>query len=168
MLARDPDAGLRAMVFQHERVMLQQDALLLGKGGFLGADAVHQMRAMNREEDMQLLYFGGVRSGTDSAKLLGLGANTVILGTSFAFALGGHVEEGKRFAFYADLSPDERKDRAGAFIKALGAEASIMARCTGKTDVHNLEPEDLRAISIVTAKAAGVPLAGTHHHLAAE
>ena len=130
-------------------------------------DAVHIMRDMNREEELELLYFGGVRSGTDSAKLLGLGANAVVLGASYAFALGGHAE-GKRFHFYADLNAAERAERAGAFLKALSAEASIMARCTGKTDVHNLEPEDLRAITIVTAKAAGIPLAGTHHRLAAE
>jgi hypothetical protein len=36
-----------------------------------------------------------------------------------------------------------------------------MARCTGKTDVHNLEPEDLRSITLPTAHATGVPLAGT-------
>jgi NADPH-dependent glutamate synthase beta subunit-like oxidoreductase len=130
-------------------------------------DAVHLMRAMNREEDLELLYFGGVRSGTDSAKLLGLGANAVVLGTALAFALNGQAEGG-RFQFFADLTAEERKERAGAFIKALGAEASIMARCTGKTDVHNLEPEDLRSITIVTARAAGIPLAGTHHKLAAE
>ena len=127
-------------------------------------DAVHIMREMNREEDMDLLYFGGVRSGTDTAKLLGLGANAAVLGVSCAFAMGGHAEFDK-FSFYADLSAEERNERVAAFIKALGAEASIMARCTGKTDVHNLEPEDLRAITIVTAKAAGIPLAGTHHLL---
>jgi hypothetical protein len=41
-----------------------------------------------------------------------------------------------------------------------------MPRCTGKTDIHNLEPEDLRAISVATAKAAGVPLAGHNPRLA--
>ena len=35
-----------------------------------------------------------------------------------------------------------------------------MPRCTGKTDIHNLEPEDLRAISVATAEATGMPLAG--------
>ena len=30
-----------------------------------------------------------------------------------------------------------------------------MPRCTGKTDIHNLEPEDLRAISVVTAQVTG-------------
>jgi len=130
-------------------------------------DAIRIMRDMNREEDMDVLYFGGVRSGTDTAKLLSLGANAVVLGVSCAFALGGHVEF-DRFAFYADLTADERNERAAAFIKALGAEASIMARCTGKTDVHNLEPEDLRSITIATAKAAGIPLAGTHHLLSEE
>ena len=43
-----------------------------------------------------------------------------------------------------------------------------MPRCTGKTDIHNLEPEDLRAISVVTAQAAGIPLAGFNPKLAAQ
>ena len=34
------------------------------------------------------------------------------------------------------------------------------ARCTGKTDVRNIEPEDLRAITLASARAFGVPLAG--------
>jgi hypothetical protein len=42
-----------------------------------------------------------------------------------------------------------------------------MARCTGKTDVHNLEPEDLRSITLATAKATGVPLAGARRGAAA-
>lgn len=41
-----------------------------------------------------------------------------------------------------------------------------MPRCTGKTDIANLEPEDLRAISIATAKATGIPLAGFNPRLA--
>jgi len=40
-----------------------------------------------------------------------------------------------------------------------------MARCTGKTDVHNLEPEDLRSVTIATARAARIPLAGTNRVL---
>jgi hypothetical protein len=35
-----------------------------------------------------------------------------------------------------------------------------MARCTGKTDVRNIEPEDLRAITLASSRAFGVPLAG--------
>jgi len=37
-----------------------------------------------------------------------------------------------------------------------------MARCTGKTNLHNIEPEDLRAITEATAAATGIPLVGTH------
>ena len=41
-----------------------------------------------------------------------------------------------------------------------------MPRCTGKTDIHNLEPEDLRAISVADGPAAGIPLAGFNPKLA--
>jgi hypothetical protein len=43
-----------------------------------------------------------------------------------------------------------------------------MARCTGKTDVHNLEPEDLRSITLPTAQATGIPLAGARRAVAAD
>ena len=45
-------------------------------------------------------------------------------------------------------------------IKASVGEASMMARCTGKTNLHNVEPEDLRAVTIATAAASGIPLVG--------
>ena len=80
-------------------------------------------------------------------------------GVSLALALGGRIEGGA-LAFYGDVEPAERDEQAELFLNALPAEASIMPRCTGKTDIHNLEPEDLRAISVVTAQATGIPLAG--------
>ncbi|MSP82294.1 MAG: glutamate synthase [Alphaproteobacteria bacterium] len=124
-------------------------------------DAVAIMRRMNREEDAALLFFGGARSGTDIAKLIALGANAVVVGAAMGFALGGHTEKAG-FKFYGDITSAERAERGALFLKALSSEASIMARCTGKTDVHNLEPEDLRAITLATARAVGVPIAGTH------
>jgi NADPH-dependent glutamate synthase beta subunit-like oxidoreductase len=129
-------------------------------------DAVAIMRELNREEDLQLLYFGGVRSGTDVAKLIGLGATAAVVGLSLALAVGGRIEGGS-LRFFGDASVDDREEAAELFLNALKAEASIMPRCTGKTDIHNLEPEDLRSISVVTAKAAGIPLAGFNPRLAA-
>jgi NADPH-dependent glutamate synthase beta subunit-like oxidoreductase len=129
-------------------------------------DAIRILRGLNREEDVELLYFGGARSGTDTAKLIGLGANAVVVGMSLALAVGGRIEGGT-LAFYGDISAEDRAEKAELFLNALRAEASIMPRCTGKTDIHNLEPEDLRAISVATASAAGIPLAGFNPKLAA-
>ena len=36
-----------------------------------------------------------------------------------------------------------------------------LARAAGKSDIHNLEPEDLVALTIEAAAMARVPLAGT-------
>lgn len=124
-------------------------------------DAIRILRDMNREEDIDLLYFGGVRSGTDTAKLIGLGCKAVVLGTAMGFALGGKVE-GNVMVFHSDYTNDDRKRCAVDFLRALSGEVSIIARCTGKTDIHNLEPEDLRSITNATARATGVPLAGTN------
>ena len=65
-------------------------------------DAIRILRELNREEDIELLYFGGVRSGTDAAKLIGLGANAVVVGMSLALAVGGRIEDGT-VAFYGDI-----------------------------------------------------------------
>jgi isopentenyl diphosphate isomerase/L-lactate dehydrogenase-like FMN-dependent dehydrogenase len=121
-------------------------------------EAIAILRGMNREEDIELIYFGGVRSGTDLAKLIGLGANAAVLSAAMAFALGGGVEAGT-IRFDGGRSADEHAEAASLLLKSLTGEASIMARCTGKTNVHNIEPEDLRSISVATAEASGIPVA---------
>ena len=122
-------------------------------------DALAILRRHNAEEDVDLIYFGGVRTGTDGAKLVSLCASAAVIGVAMGLALGGEIV-GRELEFYGDRAAEERGDAAASILNALSTEASIMARCTGKTAVRNLEPEDLRAITIVTAEATGVPLAG--------
>ena len=36
------------------------------------------------------------------------------------------------------------------------------SRCTGKTKLHNLDPEDLRALTLATRDATDILLVGKH------
>ena len=63
--------------------------------------------------------------------------------------------------FSADRSDEDRTHGTVNIVKATASEASMMARCTGKTNLQNVEPEDLRALTVATATATGIPLAGT-------
>ena len=122
-------------------------------------DAIAILRELNREEDVALLWHGGIRSGTDLAKLMGLRASAVCVGLALGLAVGGGIE-GDDVVFTGGLEQASRDEQATMFLQALRAEASIMPRCTGKTDIRNLEPEDLRSITLATATATGLPLAG--------
>ena len=48
------------------------------------------------------------------------------------------------------------------YLKVMTLEAQTIARACGKNHLHNLEPEDLCALTIEGAAMAGVPLAGTN------
>jgi hypothetical protein len=124
--------------------------------------AVRRLRELDREEEVDLVYFGGLRTGTDSAKMLALGTIAVTVGASMALALGADISSGDA-VYSANLDAAEREQRSSNLLQAFTAEASMMARCTGKTNVQNLEPEDLRAITLVVSHAAGVPMAGSLH-----
>ena len=63
--------------------------------------------------------------------------------------------------FPPDLTHEDLSTGAANYLKASNSECSMMARCAGKTNVHNIEPEDLRSITIATAEATGILLAGT-------
>ncbi|MBT5675029.1 MAG: FAD-dependent oxidoreductase [Rhodospirillaceae bacterium] len=151
------------------------DMLLLDGTGALGSaqaeltgapdltilrDAVKIMRWLRREEEIDLVYYGGVRSGTDAAKIIALGGVAVVMGVPVALAAGGKFADGN-MQFNSDHNSEDRLRGVVNIIKASSIEASMMARCTGKTNLHNIEPEDLRAITIATAEATGVPLTGT-------
>ena len=123
-------------------------------------DTITTLRRLKKEEMIDIAWFGGARSGTDAAKLVGLGVNAIGYGVAVALAVGGEITKtGMRFA------PDRNEEeRAGALVNILKAntgEASMMARCAGKTRLHNIEPEDLRSVTRATAAATGIPLAGT-------
>ena len=48
------------------------------------------------------------------------------------------------------------------YLAVLTMETQIIARACGKSHVHNLEPDDLVALTVEAAAMAGVPLAGTN------
>ena len=120
---------------------------------------VNAFRQRRKEEAVTLVYAGGVRSGTDAARLIALGASAVVYGVAAALALGGTLSA-QGISFPLDHTADERAAALGALLKANAGEASMMARCTGKTQLHNLEPEDLRAVTIATSTLTGIPLVG--------
>ncbi len=51
--------------------------------------------------------------------------------------------------------------RIANYLRVLTLETQTLARACGKSHVHNLEPEDLVALTIEAAAMAKVPLAGT-------
>jgi glutamate synthase domain-containing protein 2 len=52
--------------------------------------------------------------------------------------------------------------RLANYLKVMTLEAQTIARACGKSHLHNLEPEDLCALTIEASAMAGVPLAGTN------
>ncbi|HLO76530.1 MAG TPA: glutamate synthase-related protein, partial [Magnetospirillum sp.] len=149
------------------------DLLVLDGSGALPADwadlagapdlslltaAVRKLRALKAEEAMPVLWFGGLRSGSDMAKAMALGCTGGIAGVAAGIAMGG-VPSATGMEFDASAA-DDAAASLGRFLKAAVSECSMMARCTGKTNVHNLEPEDLRTTSLAAQSATGIVMAG--------
>ena len=59
------------------------------------------------------------------------------------------------------LDPIEGGRKLHNYLKVLTLEAQTIARACGKNHIHNLEPEDLCAVTLEAAAMARVPLAGT-------
>ena len=62
----------------------------------------------------------------------------------------------------ARLDPVLGGRRLANYLRTMTLELQTLARACGKSHVHNLEPEDLVALTVEAAAMAGVPLAGTN------
>ncbi len=59
------------------------------------------------------------------------------------------------------LPIEEATTHVANYLQAMVMETQAIARACGKSDVHNLEREDLVALTLEASAMAKVPLAGT-------
>jgi glutamate synthase domain-containing protein 2 len=139
-------------------------------------------------DEVKLVASGGIRSGVDAAKCLALGADAVMIGFAALMALGcnspryledyeklgttpgrcHHCHTGMCPVGITTQDPDLEKrmdvaagaERVARFLTAMTMEITLIAKACGKSSVHNLEVEDLRALSLESSAFTGVKLAG--------
>jgi hypothetical protein len=59
------------------------------------------------------------------------------------------------------LDVDAAADRVFNFLASMTMEMQMIARACGHNDVHHLEPEDMRALTLESSMITEIPLAGT-------
>jgi glutamate synthase domain-containing protein 2 len=156
-------------------------------------EAVRALGEMQLLGEVQLIISGGIRTGMDVAKALALGADAVSIGTAALIALNcnkpifiedyhklgvepyacHHCHTGRCPVGITTQDPELVKrleiepaaERVTNLLHSMTMELQMVARACGKSNVHDLEPEDLRSLTIEAAIMSACPLVGTDFDL---
>lgn len=151
-------------------------------------EATEALYEIGMKEEVKLIIGGGISNGADAAKAIALGADVVYMGSAMLIALNcqsaqyvedyhalgtepsacHHCHTGKcpvgiatqDPALMARLNPEEAADRVENYINSITMEMQIFARSCGKSKVSDLDPTDLRSLTLVSSSITGVPLVG--------
>jgi methylamine---glutamate N-methyltransferase subunit C len=127
-------------------------------------------KAMGKAKQ-ELIVAGGLSKGADVAKALALGADAVYMAMPCLVAMGciycKQCFQGKCPAgittqvkeLEAKLNIDEASMSVARFITACTEEVKMTAGACGKKNIHMLDREDLRSLSLLAEKVTKIPLA---------
>jgi glutamate synthase domain-containing protein 2 len=132
---------------------------------------VKARKVMGKNSKVDLIVGGGFNKGADIAKALALGADAVFMSFPLLVAMGcSYCKQcymGKCPMGVTTQDPELRKrlnvdpaaKNVSNFLNACNEEVKMVAGATGKENVHELNRDDLRSLSLLIEKVTEIPLA---------
>ena len=136
-------------------------------------EAIDGVEEMGRRNDVTLMLMGGIKDGVDAAKALALGADATAIGTAAILAgsciacvqchsnkcptgITTHRDE-----LEARYEIERNAEWIATFLRNMAREVAAITLACGKRNCHDLNREDLRALTPDTSAITGIQMWGS-------